>query len=238
MKSYFARTAVALTAVALLGGVGLTAASASTHPSAKPNNTGSCGHNCIEPFFLASGHQWVLVDHNGLTTANTAINLQFKTVTNSREDWLPLGAGPVVKNYCPNQTPIAVDPVLSANNCAYLVNNSEATETAEELEFTPLGVQTGMCVGLWNNQTATAGLRTRLEPCGDSPDTVWIEDAAHTRVGFVPFINGGSNNFEFPLVATEQSGAPAYQAIRLQQVNEDTHGIVEDQQLVNFEPGL
>ena len=75
---------------------------------------------------------------------------------------------------------------------------------AYEIEYSPYGVDSGLCTGV--AATATAGEKVTLQPCGATPRTVWIIDAANddvTDTGAVaPLINGSDTNFSEPFVLT------------------------------------
>ncbi len=81
--------------------------------------------------------------------------------------------------------------------------------TAYEIQYSPFGVDSGLCVGV--GSTAAAGTKVALEPCGVSSKTVWIKDwsnpaAAIFDPGFyVPLINGSNTNFSQPFVLTYPS---------------------------------
>lgn len=220
----------------------LMAAGASGIAQAKvvPLNTGSCGPTCVEPYFLLPGKTWVQIDAKGADKVNNPINLQYRTTTNAAEDFSPSDSSTVVPEFCPSTTQAALDPVFSAAQCALLANANLDSSPAWQMRYSPLGVYTGMCVGIWNDSgTGGPGSRIRLEKCGVSRSTVWIEDTNvvnpdHTA----PYINGASSNFSDPLVITEATGAPAVQKLELEQLNIDTSGIVSSQQLVGLLPGL
>jgi hypothetical protein len=76
-------------------------------------------------------------------------------------------------------------------------------DPAFELEYTPFGVGSGLCVGVAS--TAVQGSKVSLQPCGASSKTVWIVDAgdsATVRTGYVPLVNGSDTNFSHPFVLT------------------------------------
>lgn len=92
---------------------------------------------------------------------------------------------------------------------------------AFELEYTPYGRGTDLCVGV-----ATAARRSApvsLQPCGASARTVWVLDFFDAKnlpavsgfpgppVGYVPVINGSDANFSHPYVATYPAGGSAPQ---------------------------
>jgi hypothetical protein len=64
---------------------------------------------------------------------------------------------------------------------------------AYEIEYTPLGVDSGLCVGL--PATVGNGTPVSLQPCGVSARTVWVVDLANSTSGsifrrYAPLING------------------------------------------------
>ena len=77
-------------------------------------------------------------------------------------------------------------------------------DPAIELEYSPFGVDSGLCVGV--AATAVAHEGVTLQPCGVSAKTVWIIDSndspATLRGGYVPLINGSDTNFSHPFVLT------------------------------------
>jgi hypothetical protein len=77
-------------------------------------------------------------------------------------------------------------------------------DAALEIQYSPFGVDSGLCVGV--AATAVAGEKVTLQPCGVSAKTVWIVDSADTvRHGYVPLINGSDTNFSQPFVLTYPS---------------------------------
>src|ERR1700761_6504067 len=77
-------------------------------------------------------------------------------------------------------------------------------DPAIELEYSPFGVDSGLCVGVAATATAKEGVT--LQPCGVSAKTVWIIDTndspATLRGGYVPLINGSDTNFSPPFVVS------------------------------------
>ena len=77
---------------------------------------------------------------------------------------------------------------------------------AFEIQYSPFGVQSGLCMGVAS--TAFSGEGVTLQPCGDSARTVWIIDqsdasSAHAALDeYVPLINGSDTNFSQPFVLT------------------------------------
>jgi hypothetical protein len=76
-------------------------------------------------------------------------------------------------------------------------------DPAFELEYTPFGVGSGLCVGVAGPAVQNEGVS--LQPCGASSKTVWIVDAGDSATvshGYVPLINGSDTNFSHPFVLT------------------------------------
>jgi hypothetical protein len=81
-------------------------------------------------------------------------------------------------------------------------------EPAFEVEYSPYGVDSGLCVG-----TATTAIQNEgvtLQPCGVSAKTVWILDTFDQSFpaflnGYFPAINGSDTNFSHPFVMTYPS---------------------------------
>jgi len=71
-------------------------------------------------------------------------------------------------------------------------------DPAFELEYTPFGAGSGLCVGVAS--TAVQGSKVSLQPCGVSSKTVWIVDTLdkNIRSSYVPLINGSDTNFSHP----------------------------------------
>jgi len=71
-------------------------------------------------------------------------------------------------------------------------------DPAFEIEYTPDGVDTGLCAGV--ARTATQAEGVTLQECGASPETVWAIDLYDQPfeslvLAFVPLINGSGANF-------------------------------------------
>jgi len=94
--------------------------------------------------------------------------------------------------------------VSAATNLHYGNGSAQATdEQAIELEYSPFGVQTGLCVGVFSTAIRNEGVT--LQPCGVSGKTVWIVDSVDQPFtfffrGYAPLINGSNTNFSHPFV--------------------------------------
>ena len=93
-------------------------------------------------------------------------------------------------------------PTVTFPTCIFAVN-----DPAFENEYSPFGVESGLCMGL--AATAVTGEGVTLQPCGVSSKTVWILDTYDQQFNFisafkngVPLINGSDTNFSQPFVLT------------------------------------
>jgi hypothetical protein len=73
-----------------------------------------------------------------------------------------------------------------------------AGDEAFELDYSPYGVDSGLCVGV--GSTAGNGTPVALEGCGQSGKTVWVVDSADASGDYTPLINGSDTNFSHPYV--------------------------------------
>ena len=89
---------------------------------------------------------------------------------------------------------------------------ADFNDPAFEIEYTPAGVDSGLCVGVASTAVQEEGVT--LQECGASSKTVWAIDlfdnlAQVFFTGYAPLINGSDTNFSHPFVLTyPQSGFP------------------------------
>jgi hypothetical protein len=181
IKSKVLATAATLTMVGGLAAAGALSASAAT-PSAGPH--------AIDIFSYEFGHHsspnFVLDVWHGTAKAGTPIILYRTSNKDAAEDFTVSFQGTVNDFY-------QAGLVSSALNLHY------SHFAAFEFEYSPNGVDSGLCVGVGS----TAGNLTpvALEPCGQSSKTTWVVDSYDTiRGGYVPLINGSDTNFSHPYV--------------------------------------
>lgn len=204
IKSKFIAAAATL---ALVGGVGTV--SALTATAATP----PCGSNCTDIFSRAFGtHRtpgYVLdVFHQGARVGQPII-LYRTSNTDPAEDFTPSIQGTTADFYAAGLVSSAValhyGCVPNRLNLPGNFPNCLATsvdDPAFELEYSPYGVDSGLCVGV--RGTAVQGEGVTLQPCGNSAKTVWIIDTNDSPAtlgrGYVPLINGSDTNFSHPFV--------------------------------------
>jgi len=106
---------------------------------------------------------------------------------------------------------IAFQGLTKDFNAAGLVGNAVTlhygTDPAFEFEYSPYGVESGLCVGVAT--TAVQSENVTLQPCGVSAKTVWILDTSDSPIAlnhrYAPLINGSDTNFSHPFVLTYPS---------------------------------
>jgi hypothetical protein len=153
-----------------------TTASAATPP---------CGTSCRSYFTEKWGSDEVLDVYQQRAAAGNKIIMYQASNYDPAEDWTYMNQGTVASFYRRGLVSGAVDLQYG-------------TDKAFELEYTPYGVGSGLCVGT----ASSAGSRTpvALEPCGASARTVWINDSADAQNGYSPLISGSDTNFSDPYV--------------------------------------
>jgi hypothetical protein len=155
--------------------------------------TPACGATCLDlssaAFGSATNPPFVLADAPKLETVNQPLTLAKASNTNQGEDFLLSFQG-------------VVSDFVAAGLMAQQMLGPYGNLQAFEFEYSPFGLQTGLCVGV--PTTPANGTRVELEPCGVTVKTVWIRDTnAPVAPPDVPFIQGAtSSNFLDPEVLT------------------------------------
>jgi len=181
IKSKVMAAAATLTLVGGLSAAGTLSASAATP---------SCGHGCINLFLREFGtHRspnFVLDVWRQAAKVGQPIILFRTSNSDKAEDFTVSSQGTVADFF-------AAGLVSAALNLHY------SSDEAFEFEYSPLGADSGLCVGVAS--TPANGTPVTLQPCGVSAKTVWVVDSADTiRGGYVPLINGADTNFSHPFV--------------------------------------
>jgi hypothetical protein len=181
MKSKFFAAATTLALAGGFGMAGTLTANAATPP---------CGHRCIDVFSREFGnhHQpgFVLDVFRQTARVGQPVILWRTSNSDAGEDFSISAQG-------------TVSDFFKAGLVSASLNLHYHALRAFEVEYTPSGVGTNLCVGV--GSTPTNGTRVALEPCGVSAKTIWIADSFDTITGFyVPLINGADTNFSHPFV--------------------------------------
>jgi len=181
IKSKFLAAAGTLALAGGMATAGALSASAATPP---------CGHNCIDIFSREFGTHthpnYVLDVWRQSAKAGTPIILYRTSNTDKAEDFTISNQGTVADFY-------AAGLVSASLNLHY------SADEAYEFEYSPNGVDSGLCVG--TASTAANKTPVVLVPCGASAKSVWVVDSQDAiGRGYVPLINGSDTNFSHPYV--------------------------------------
>ena len=175
IKSKVFATAATMTMVGGIGAVGLLPAAASTP---------SCD-DCYNYYGYDFGDSFVLDVLRQGEKVGQPIILFRTSNSDPAEDFTYADEGTVATFYA--------DSLVSAG-----LDQKYATDTAYEAEYSPYGVDSGLCVGV--GSTAGNGTPVALEPCGASSKTVWVVDSTDSAGPYYPVINGSDTNFSHPFV--------------------------------------
>jgi len=216
-----------LTRRVLLAGVAMLAV-AGTGIGAMPASaaTPSCGSTCRSYFTEKWGSDAVLDVYQRTAKAGTPIIMFQASNDDPAEDWSYVDQGTVADFYQRGLVSAALD-------------QNDPADEAFELEYTPYGVASGLCMGT----ASSAGSQTpvALERCGATARTVWINDSADAQNGYSPLISGSTTNFSAPYVLTYPGYGNPGNRPRAQldtySRQEFTGGIVYDNQLWSYLTG-
>jgi hypothetical protein len=151
--------------------------------------TPSCEDNCVTGFSADFGPQFVIDVLRQGEKAGQPVILFHNSYNDPAEDFTYSDEG-------------SVDDFYTAGLVSEGLDFNYGNEEAYELEYSPYGVDSGLCTGVAT--TAANGTPVVLEPCGVSSKTVWVVDTNDTslldRLSAVPLINGSDTNFTHPYV--------------------------------------
>jgi hypothetical protein len=216
------RALAAAATLALVGGVG-TAGVLGTAAAARAA-TSACGSTCVDIFsqdFGSHGDPGFLLDVLGQgQKMGTPVILYQAGSNDPAEDFRPEFEGTVLDFYEAGLVGAAFalhyGCVSSAGNAGngdfddcFGQTRYSFDDPAFEIEYTPDGVYSGLCVGL--AKTAVQGEGVTLQECGASDTTVWAIDLYDQPfesfvTGYAPLINGSDDNFSAPFVLTYPQG--------------------------------
>jgi hypothetical protein len=199
----------AATTLALVGGAG--AAGVLATATAAGAATPSCGDSCINIFSREFGTHHTpnfVVDvlRQGEKVGQPII--LFRTSNADPAEDFVISFQGLVSDF------FAAGLVSAAVNLHYGNGSVEAVdEPAFEIEYSPYGVQSGLCMGLAS--TAVFEGKVTLQPCGVTAKTVWILDSFDQPFtfffhGYAPAINGSDTNFSHPFVLSYPSTGGAF----------------------------
>ena len=210
IKSKVFAAAATLTLIGGVGAAGATSASAAT-PSCGPGYISTSGGiaGCINVFnrqFGTHAHPNFIMDvfRQGIKVGQPII-LYRATNSDPAEDFTISDQGTVADFFAAGLVSAAVALHYGGGAAVGLGTTVTPNEPAFELEYSPYGVNSGLCVGLASTAVANEGVT--LQPCGVSAKTVWIWDTFDLSFpavfhGYFPAINGSDTNFSHPFVLT------------------------------------
>jgi hypothetical protein len=216
MRIRFTRAGYALAAgVAVTAMLGMSAASASAspRPTGVKNATFACSYHCTDVSFLNPGLRAILGVHSGYNSNNNLVRLLAGSNGASKQDFSEIHTGKISSLYCDGSVPYT-GSVFSARQCQLLKLAGLSGAYTFQLAFNPNnGGPENYCIGAWSNTAPIVGGKFRLVPCGVAADTVLIRTShlptGHTTPGTWWLINGASDNFSNPLVATSDGTYPS-----------------------------
>jgi hypothetical protein len=103
------------------------------------------------------------------------------------EDWIWIDKGGVAQLY--------TEGLVTSETAAHWGNDG-----AIEIEYSPQGVKSGLCMGLAS--AAHRGARVTLQTCGMNSKTIWVVDQQDANHRSVPLIPGSNNRLTAPFTLT------------------------------------
>jgi hypothetical protein len=214
MRNRFRRASYAVAAgVTVAATVGMSAMAASAAP-VRPAATTACSFHCVDTSFRNPGLRFILTVHSGIAAPNNIVRLTRGSNGASKQDFSRINVGTVNTLYCTPITGVSLDPTIFTNKqCKLMQLAGLGGAQTFQLAFNPNnGGDETLCLGAWDNQPPVSGFKTRLSECGVAADTVLIRSpkipGGNTSIGDW-LINGASDNFSTPLVATSDGTAPS-----------------------------
>jgi hypothetical protein len=213
MRIRFNRAGYAVAAgVAVTAMLGMGAASAAG-ATTRPNATTACNAACSDAFFQVPGPTDILAAHSDLNTTNNVVRLVQGSDAAPKEDFTRVSEGTVFPLYCTATGQAQTGSIFTNNQCHLMDVAGLLAATTFEYAFNANnGGPENECLGAWGNNAPASGWKIRLEPCGVAPDTVIISTpklpGGNTSTG-VWWINGASDNYSNPVVATNPGNAPS-----------------------------
>ncbi len=224
MRIRFTRAGYAVAAgVAATAMLGLSAAPSA---GAAPAATTACRFHCVDISFVNPGKNAILGVHSGMAVYNNLVRLLPGSNGAYKEDFSEITVGTVDPLYCDGSVPVS--SLFTPRQCLLL--KSAHLDKARTFQLAFNGNNGGskqLCIGTWNNTTPVVNGNLRLVTCGVAADTVLIQ-TSHLPIGTTSgkkvakaavakpvshgcpwLINGGSDNFSNPVVATSDGTYPS-----------------------------
>ena len=222
IKGWFA---IAATVALLFGGSAGAALTAGPAGAATP----SCGTGCLDIYSKQFGHQFYLDVFRQSERQGQPVILFTRSNSDPALDFTVSFQGTVSDFFAAGMvsSAVAVHYGCLPGNEITNPGGQGGTVTcgpnaldlpAGEIEYSPFGVGSGLCVGVPSRTLAAVGTaQVSLQPCGQDARTVWILDTLDANslrslctLNFVndnPLISGADVNFSHPSVLTYKAGA-------------------------------
>ena len=175
-----------------LGAVGTLSASAAT---------ASSGSHFQHVYTLQLGPRYVLDTFQGRAVAGQKVILFKASSTDPAEDFVIKDLGKVGSL----STMSKRSPFTAKFKARY------GSLQAYEFQYEPRGVNSHLCPATWPGESARAGYKVRLEPCG-SANSIWAAAPtpghAMAKPGSTFFINGATDSVTNPLVLNYPANMP------------------------------
>jgi hypothetical protein len=207
IKAKVLGAAAALTVIGGVSAVGTTMSATAATPQ--------CGPSCIQVFsprFGTTAHPNFIENvRHGVAKVGQATILGPASSSNPAGDLMAMAP---TKN-------AHVSDFFAAGMVSADVNSHFGSLPALQLQYTPLGKATGLCVGVAKTAFSNEGLT--LRPCAEPGTTVWIIDpfVAPPLSGYFAIINGSTTDFSHPFAMTYAHEPPARIRLDHLQVSQD-----------------
>jgi len=202
--------------------LGAGAASASVHtdgtaavrahtPRAVANATNACNSDCVDIGFVNPDFgRAILASKSDSDAAGNIVRLLSGSNGLPKEDFAVITDGTIDPLYCTHSGQAQAGSIFSNNQCHLLIALHYGHDQTYQAAFNPNnGGPEDECIGVTGPKS---GDKMRLEPCGVNADTVLIVaptlPGGSTTAGFW-LVNGGSDNYSNPNVATSNGTYPS-----------------------------
>jgi hypothetical protein len=230
-----AKIAAAAATFALAGG-GLGTAGTLSASAATP----SCGSNCQDLYSQKFGPGYLLDTFQRTAAPGQEVILFQASNSDPAEDFKFKFLGTVGSFYSHHRHLITPQ-----------FDHTYHSLDAIEIQYEPLGLNSGFCTSTWPGVIAQPGYKVRLEPCGRYSSSIWAvfngHQGYHRMVpgspgspGYRVLINGATDSFSNPLVLNYPAGNPVDMPrpwLNVQPLNTYSDGTIFDNQQWTYRYG-
>lgn len=181
---------------------------------ATPGATNACNTACTDVWFVNPGSEALVTSHSALNKTDNLVRLTQGSNGAPKQDFTKIDVGTVVGLYCTPWGTAITGSIFTDNQCHLLSVAGLLGAPTFQYAFNPNdGGPENECLGAWKNDAPGSGWKVRLAPCGVAPDTVIIStdtlDGATLTSSEDWWINGASDNYSNPVVATSAGAFPS-----------------------------